>query len=117
MSEMPQYRARGALLSRLLKANLDSFITVTGSSLDLRYNTRASLDHCDRDSCAIRPKYLCHTDFSAQQSTEHILSSLLHCRGPGVSFPGTHASTFQEPIPLSLIRQSLSTALFRCPRL
>src|SRR5215467_13801061 len=51
-----------------------------GSSLNLCYSTWSSLDHCDRDSCAILPKYLGHADFSAQQSTEHILSSLPCCR-------------------------------------
>src|SRR5713226_8466407 len=80
MSKMPQPRAGGAFQFRLLEANLNSFITVTGSGLNLRYNTRTSFDHCDRDSCAVRPKYLSHADFSAQQSTEHILSSLLCCR-------------------------------------
>src|SRR6266852_1165058 len=80
MSKMPQLRAGGAFQFRLLEANLNSFITVTGSGLNLRYNTRTSFEHCDRDSCAVRPKYLGHADFSAQQSTEHILSSLLCCR-------------------------------------
>ncbi len=96
---MPQLRARGAFQSRLFKSNLDSFIAVTGSSLNLRYNAWSSFDHCDRDSCAICPKYLGHADFSAQQSTEHILSSLPYCKGFGVSRSYTFTLTVQEPIP------------------
>src|SRR5258708_487031 len=97
MSKMPQLRTDGAFQSRLLKSNLDSFITVTGSSLNLRYNTRTSFDHRDRDSCAVRPKYLGHADFSAQQSTEHILSSLLCCRDP--IYRGTPIYRTQETKP------------------
>src|SRR5215469_17277698 len=97
MAEMPQLRAGGASQFRLLEANLNSFIAVTGSSLNLRYNTRTSFDHRDRDSCAVRPKYLGHADFSAQQSTEHILSSLL-CRRDALDRALVHIPARYRPL-------------------
>src|SRR6266566_3886828 len=112
MSKMPQFRTDGAFQSRLLKSNLDSFITITGSSLNLRYNTRTSFDHCDRDSCAVRPKYLGHADFSAQQSTEHILSSLLCCRNRFIAPSADLSALVTMPLLYSLISMSTPAGRF-----
>src|SRR5713226_8619642 len=80
MSQMSQFWTCGFLQSFLLKANLDGFITIMGSRLDLCHKARASFYDGNWYYRSIRPKYLSHADFSAQQSTEHILSSLLCCR-------------------------------------
>src|ERR1700680_570017 len=49
-----------------------------GSRLDLCHEARASFYDGDGYHRAVRPKYLSHADLSAQQSTEHMLSSLLY---------------------------------------
>src|SRR5579883_944095 len=79
MPQVSQLGTRRALQACLLKTNLDSFITIMGNGLDLCHDTWACFDHGYGYHGPVRAKYLSHADLSAQQSTEHILSSLL-CR-------------------------------------
>src|SRR5579883_201852 len=79
MPQVSQLGTRRALQAFLLKTNLDSFITIMGNGLDLCHDTWACFDHGYGYHGPVRAKYLSHADLSAQQSTEHILSSLL-CR-------------------------------------
>src|SRR5258707_15715769 len=73
---MPQFGASRALHMRLVKTKLDSRITILGNGLGLRHDTRAGFYHSHRYRGSLWIEYLSHTDLSAQQSTEHILSSL-----------------------------------------
>ena len=45
------------------ESNLNCIVAIVFNSLDLSYNTRASLKHCYRRQCSVFAEDLSHSDF------------------------------------------------------
>ena len=66
----------GPLLRELIETDLDSFVTVGLSGLDLRYLAGARFDYGDRHQTSVSDEDLSHTDLFAENCLFHRCTSI-----------------------------------------